>query len=119
MTPSTERDLQQMVETFREKIVQCLVCGDYAKGGPYVLETLMLYIAVELFLRSDAEIGIWILLGKFSRLSIRCQAEIDYASFLFQVLLSSWQCTWATTEIRNTSRSHPSQLKCANAFGLL
>lgn len=82
MAPSAERDLQRMVETFREKIVQCLIHGDYAKGGPYVLETLMLYIAVELFLRSDAEIGIWILLGKFSQLSIRCEAEIDCEYFL-------------------------------------
>jgi hypothetical protein len=81
MAPSAERDLQRMVETFREKIVQCLIHGDYAKGGPYVLETLMLYIAVELFLRSDAEIGIWILLGISPLLSICCEAEIDYGFF--------------------------------------
>ncbi|KAL4981686.1 hypothetical protein BDW68DRAFT_183249 [Aspergillus falconensis] len=37
-------------------------------GGPYVLETLMLYVAVELFLRGDTEIGIWILLGNIVQL---------------------------------------------------
>ncbi|EAW15631.1 fungal specific transcription factor domain-containing protein [Aspergillus fischeri NRRL 181] len=44
--------------------------GEYAKGGPYVLETLMLYIAVEVFLRSDAELGVWILLGTIVQLAM-------------------------------------------------
>lgn len=37
--------------------------GDYVKGGPYVIETLMLYLAVELICKNDTEIGIWILSG--------------------------------------------------------
>jgi hypothetical protein len=48
-TPS-ENELQDMVSNFRVRIVQCLILGDYAKGGVYVLETLLLYMAVELFL---------------------------------------------------------------------
>ncbi|CAN9184753.1 unnamed protein product [Alternaria alternata] len=69
-TPSTEHDLENMVETFKEKIVQCLILGEYAKGGPHVLETLLLYIAVELFSRNDAEIGVWILLGTAVQLAM-------------------------------------------------
>lgn len=59
-----------MTDSFRQRAVQCLILGDYAKGGPYVLETLMLYMTVELFLRNDAEIGIWILLGTIVQLAM-------------------------------------------------
>lgn len=67
---SREQDLESKIEFYRQKIVQCLILGEYAKGGPYVLETLMLYIAVEIFLRSDAEIGVWILLGTIVQLAM-------------------------------------------------
>ncbi|KAG2026113.1 hypothetical protein GB937_002261 [Aspergillus fischeri] len=67
---SREHDLESKIEFFRQKVVQCLILGEYAKGGPYVLETLMLYIAVEVFLRSDAELGVWILLGTIVQLAM-------------------------------------------------
>lgn len=60
--PSAQ-DLQSSIEAFRQKIVQCLVLGSYTKGGPFVIETLVLYFYVELLLNNDAEIGVWILLG--------------------------------------------------------
>ncbi|EGX95521.1 fungal specific transcription factor domain protein [Cordyceps militaris CM01] len=66
----SKSELQDMVSNFRLRIVQCLILGDYTKGGVYVLETLLLYMAVELFLRKDAEIGIWILLGIIVQLSM-------------------------------------------------
>ncbi|RYP65658.1 hypothetical protein DL771_008210 [Monosporascus sp. 5C6A] len=80
-TLSIEQDLQKRVETFRQKSVQCLVLGNYAKGGPYVLETLMLYIAVELFLRNDAEIGVWILLGTIVQLAMHMGYHRDPKHF--------------------------------------
>ncbi|KAL4786576.1 fungal-specific transcription factor domain-containing protein [Aspergillus varians] len=67
---STKRDPQTMVEVFRAKIVQCLILGKYHKGGPYVLETLMLYFTCEHFLCNDAEIGIWLLLGIIVQLAM-------------------------------------------------
>ncbi|KAF7557319.1 hypothetical protein G7Z17_g810 [Cylindrodendrum hubeiense] len=69
-TLSNEQDLHVAMEAFREKIVQCLVLGNYAKGGPYVLETLMLYIAFEIFLCNDADIGVWIILGTTVQLAM-------------------------------------------------
>ncbi|KAF4960751.1 hypothetical protein FSARC_10380 [Fusarium sarcochroum] len=60
---TVERDLQEMTDTFRLRIAQCLVLGYYTKGSPYVLETLTLYIAVEVFHSNDAELDIWILMG--------------------------------------------------------
>lgn len=76
-----EQDLQAMAETFREKIAQCLILGNYSQGGPYVLETLILYIAVELFLRSDAEIGVWILLGTIVQLAMHMGYHRDPKHF--------------------------------------
>lgn len=70
-----------MVSNFRLRIVQCLILGDYTKGGVYVLETLLLYMAVELFLRRDAEIGIWILLGIIVQLSMHMGYHRDPKNF--------------------------------------
>jgi hypothetical protein len=78
---SQKLDLEKAVDTFRQRIVQCLVLGDYAKGGPYVLETLMLYMAVELFLRNDAEIGVWILLGTIVQLAMHMGYHRDPKQF--------------------------------------
>ncbi|KAJ5516062.1 hypothetical protein N7527_007622 [Penicillium freii] len=79
-TPS-KNELQDMVSNFRLRIVQCLILGDYTQGGVYVLETLLLYMAVELFLRRDAEIGIWILLGIIVQLSMHMGYHRDPKNF--------------------------------------
>ncbi|KAI0436241.1 fungal-specific transcription factor domain-containing protein [Xylaria telfairii] len=60
---STGFDPDAMMKAFRQRTVQCLVMGKYTRGGPYVLETLMLYFTTEHFLRKDAEIGVWIVLS--------------------------------------------------------
>ncbi|KAF7155447.1 hypothetical protein CNMCM5623_007518 [Aspergillus felis] len=65
-----KRDPQMMVEDFRANIVQCLILGKYHKGGPYVVETLILYFTCEHFLSKDAEIGIWLLLGIIVQLAM-------------------------------------------------
>ncbi|KAH6986464.1 fungal-specific transcription factor domain-containing protein [Ilyonectria sp. MPI-CAGE-AT-0026] len=80
-TVSVEHDLETTMETYRQKIVHCLVLGNYAKGGPYVLETLMLYIAFEVFLRNDAEIGVWILLGTTVQLAMHMGYHRDPKHF--------------------------------------
>ncbi|CAM1504947.1 Fc.00g025380.m01.CDS01 [Cosmosporella sp. VM-42] len=61
-TQSMEQDLQQMVQTFRLKIVQCLVL-------------------VELFLSNDAEIGVWILLGTVVQLAMHMGYHRDGKHF--------------------------------------
>ncbi|KAH7186275.1 uncharacterized protein B0J16DRAFT_363232 [Fusarium flagelliforme] len=78
---SMERELQEMVDNFRLRIPQCLVLGSYAKGGPFVLETLMLYIAAEIFLSSDAEIEIWILMGNTVQLALHMGYHRDPKHF--------------------------------------
>ncbi|KAK3935596.1 hypothetical protein QBC46DRAFT_462003 [Diplogelasinospora grovesii] len=51
-------EIQTTVDEFRERIVQCLILGHYTKGGPYILETLILYFMVEVFPSKDTEVGI-------------------------------------------------------------
>lgn len=76
---SMERDLQKMADTYRLRIGQCLVLGNYTKGGPYVLETLMLYIAAELFSSTDAEIDIWILTGNTVQIALHMVSSGYYS----------------------------------------
>ncbi|KAI1029416.1 hypothetical protein LB504_010709 [Fusarium proliferatum] len=78
---SMERDLQKMANTYRLRIGQCLVLGNYTKGGPYVLETLMLYIAAELFSSTDAEIDIWILTGNTVQIALHMGYHRDPKHF--------------------------------------
>lgn len=78
---SAERDPQMMVEVFRANIVQCLILGKYHMGGPYVLETLILYFTCEHFCCNDAEIGIWLLLGIIVQLAMHMGFHRDPKHF--------------------------------------
>ena len=66
---------------FKQKTVQCLVLGRYTKAGPFVLETLILYLAAELFLCDDAEFGIYILHGMIINLATRMGYHRDPRHF--------------------------------------
>lgn len=65
------QDPQRLVQTYREKIVQCLVLGKYTKSVPYTIETLLLYFTIEHFQCKDTQIGPWILLGIIVRIAMR------------------------------------------------
>ena len=54
---------QTTTDVFREAIIRCLKLGHYTKGGPYVLETLILYFLVEILPLKEVDIGIWVLVG--------------------------------------------------------
>lgn len=58
------------VAVFRERIVQCLIMGKYTLGGSFVLETLILYLVIELFMSKDADIGVSLLLGNIVKISM-------------------------------------------------
>lgn len=78
---STERHLQSTAETFQQRTAQCLILGNYVKGGPNVLETLMLYLAIELFRSSDIEMGVWVLLGTITQLAMHMGYHRDPKHF--------------------------------------
>lgn len=63
-TPSLHvQGTQTATDIFREGIIRCLKLGHYTKGGPYVLETLILYFLVEILPLKEVDIGIWVLVG--------------------------------------------------------
>lgn len=48
---------------YREKVVQCLVRAQFAKGGPDIMETLLHYLLIESYLNKDSNVGVWLLMG--------------------------------------------------------
>ncbi|GKZ34668.1 hypothetical protein AbraIFM66950_004982 [Aspergillus brasiliensis] len=141
VTDSTEEEQKTLqLELYREKIVQCLVMGEYTKPGPYVLETLVHYVYIEFGINPDANRNIWFLLGLEVNLAMRMGYHRDPNHFpdltplqgemrrrlwttvlTSDILLSSqmgmprmisdWK--WDTAEPRNlfdTDLTHPSSL---------
>ncbi|KAF4920541.1 Equisetin cluster transcription factor eqxF [Colletotrichum viniferum] len=51
------------IDSYREKVVQCLIMGKYTLGGRHTLETFMNYVYIEFRIREDAEKDVWYLLG--------------------------------------------------------
>lgn len=45
----------QQVETFREKVVQCLIIGEYTRFGSFVVEAMIHYGHIEMAICSDAK----------------------------------------------------------------
>ncbi|RYP19262.1 hypothetical protein DL765_003463 [Monosporascus sp. GIB2] len=79
--PTRDPERQAMVDTLRKKIAQCLVLGHYAKGGPYVLEALILYLLVEILLSKGVETGIWVLAGNIAQIAMRMGYHRDAKHF--------------------------------------
>lgn len=74
-------DPKLLIPTFREKIIQCLLLGKYAKCGPYTMETILLYFHVEYLRSEDTQIETWILLGVIIRLALRVGYHRDPSKF--------------------------------------
>ncbi|KAI1756789.1 fungal-specific transcription factor domain protein [Xylaria castorea] len=78
---SQAAESQVTVDRYRENVIQCLILGQYPKGGAYVLETLILYFLVECFHLKDMEIGIWTLVGNIVQIAIHMGYHRDAKHF--------------------------------------
>ncbi|KAL5001796.1 fungal-specific transcription factor domain-containing protein [Aspergillus recurvatus] len=78
-TEAEQRSRQ--IDTYREKIVQCLIMGQYTKAGPYVLETVINYVYVEFGTNPDAEKDMWFLLALEVNLARRMGYHRDPSHF--------------------------------------
>ncbi|KAJ3571373.1 hypothetical protein NPX13_g5401 [Xylaria arbuscula] len=79
---SQATEAQATADKYKEQAVQCLMLGHYTKGGPYVLETLILYFLVECFHMKDTpEIGIWVLVGNIVQIAIHMGYHRDAKHF--------------------------------------
>lgn len=62
--PSKELTCHDLdIEAYREKVVQCLIMGEYTNGGNHTLETFMNYVYIEFRIHEDAGKDVWFLLG--------------------------------------------------------
>ncbi|KAJ5291651.1 Fungal-specific transcription factor protein [Penicillium angulare] len=66
---------------FREKITHCLILGHYTKGGPHVLETLILYLMVEVFPSKDTASGLRILVSTIVTIATQMGYHRDASHF--------------------------------------
>ncbi|KAI1412309.1 hypothetical protein F5Y13DRAFT_180119 [Hypoxylon sp. FL1857] len=80
-TQPSDLECAVFVRMYREKIVQCLTLGKYTRGGPHVLETLILYIAIEHLLHEDSEFGTHLLLSVILNIAMRMGYHRDPKNF--------------------------------------
>ncbi|KAI1139907.1 hypothetical protein F5Y05DRAFT_403639 [Hypoxylon sp. FL0543] len=80
-TQPSDLDSAVLVRVYREKVVQCLTLGKFTKGGPHVLETLILYIAMEHLLHEDSEFGTHLLLSMIVNIAMRMGYHRDPKNF--------------------------------------
>ena len=74
-------EAQDSPPQYLEQVVQCLVLGDYSRGGPHVIEALIHYFVIEHFRRPDTETGMWLLMGVILRLALRMGYHRDPSHF--------------------------------------
>jgi hypothetical protein len=78
---SSASDTERLMDSYREKVVQCLVLSKYTKCAPYTLETLILYLHIEYIRSDDSQIEPWMLLGIIIRLALRMGYHRDPSHF--------------------------------------
>ena len=66
---------------YREKVVQCLVRGQFAKGGLDIMETLFHYLLIENYLNRDSDIGVWLLMGNIVQIGTSSANLLSQASY--------------------------------------
>ncbi|KAI0432413.1 hypothetical protein F5Y09DRAFT_339631 [Xylaria sp. FL1042] len=87
-----------LIDAYRERIVQCLIIGEYTNQGPYVLETLFHYLTIEFSVRKDADKNIWLLLGTIVNLAMGMGYHRDPSHFpgISPFVGEMRRRTWAT-----------------------
>jgi hypothetical protein len=75
------QNLDELVDVFREKTVQCLVLGNYTEPGPYTIETLCFYFISEHFRSADAMFGLWMVWGIIIRAAFRLGLHRDASNY--------------------------------------
>ncbi|KAI0970943.1 hypothetical protein F4678DRAFT_479829 [Xylaria arbuscula] len=87
-----------LIDTYRERIVQCLIIGEYTNQGPHVMETLYHYLTIEFSVRKDADKDIWLLLGTIVNLAMKMGYHRDSSHFpgISSFVGEMRRRTWAT-----------------------
>ncbi|CAG8962355.1 hypothetical protein HYFRA_00014152 [Hymenoscyphus fraxineus] len=75
------QDPAEIIEMYRQKIVQCLFLANYLEPGPYTIETLLMYYVCEHFRTRDAQFGSWALFGFIIRAALRLGLHRDASHY--------------------------------------
>lgn len=67
----------ELVDFYREKIVQCLVLGNYTSPGLYTLECLLFYFMADHFTTNATQVGGWMVFGLVVRTAMRLGLHRD------------------------------------------
>ncbi|RMZ78741.1 hypothetical protein DV737_g3763, partial [Chaetothyriales sp. CBS 132003] len=80
--PSHEdEDEAREIDFYLEKLAQCLMLGEYTRGGLFTLETFFHYLYIEFITRMDADTDIWYLLSLEVSLAMRMGYHRDPSHF--------------------------------------
>lgn len=74
-------DVNEIIDLYREKAVQCLIMGNYTEPGPNTIEALVLYYATEHFRSTEMEMGLWMVLGLIIRAAMRLGLHRDASHY--------------------------------------
>ncbi|OTB16195.1 hypothetical protein K445DRAFT_59509 [Daldinia sp. EC12] len=113
--PNAENTL--VVRLYREKIVQCLTLGKYTRGGENVLQTLILYVAMEHFLQEDSDFGTHLLLSMILNIAMRMGYHRDPKNFPVispfdgEIRRRTWAALYQANLIFSSQMGLPSILK--------
>lgn len=78
---SPGQDNELAIAAFQAKLVECLILGHYTEGGPYVVETLILYFLSEVFPLKEVGVGIWMLVGTIVQVAMHMGYHRDAVHF--------------------------------------
>ncbi|CAG9993098.1 unnamed protein product [Clonostachys byssicola] len=67
---SADPETTERIRIFREQTLHSLILGQYTRGGPYVLETLINYLICESFMSQEADTGLWLVQGIIVQLAL-------------------------------------------------
>ncbi|KAI0843610.1 hypothetical protein F5Y06DRAFT_284057 [Hypoxylon sp. FL0890] len=116
-TQPSDLESAVLVRVYREKVVQCLTLGKFTKGGPHVLETLILYIAMEHLLHEDSEFGTHLLLSMILNIAMRMGYHRDPKNFSVispfqgEMRRRTWAAIYQANLIFASQMGLPSMLK--------
>ncbi|CAH0030944.1 unnamed protein product [Clonostachys rhizophaga] len=69
------------IDSYQEKIVQCLILAEYTRTGPHILETMIHYAHIEFAIHPDANTDLWYLFGIVANMAMRMGFHRDARYF--------------------------------------
>ncbi|VUC27735.1 unnamed protein product [Clonostachys rosea] len=76
-----DEQMRLQIDSYHEKIVQCLMLAEYTRTGPHILETIIHYAHIEFAIHPDANTDLWYLFGIVANMAMRMGLHRDPRHF--------------------------------------